>query len=156
MMHISSRYPTDPSDSQTVDSSTSADEPTSVSSADVLKESKDQDQDQDQDEDEDEKDLDLEPASSSTQQPSRLPHRDSEPSAESPQCERAEETSLSPVHPPGNRCEDGDWRSSLYIQEPLTPVPLVHWLEVNPFTDLAGHCLVTQISVIPECTWCFL
>lgn len=108
MMHISSRYPTDPSDSQTVDSSTSADEPTSVSSADVLKESKDQDQDQDQDEDEDEKDLDLEPASSSTQQPSRLPHRDSEPSAKSPQCERAEETSLSPVHPPGNRCEDGD------------------------------------------------
>ncbi|XP_074514315.1 TIMELESS-interacting protein isoform X3 [Sebastes fasciatus] len=82
---------TDPSDSQTVDSSTSADEPTSVSSANVLNKSKDRDEEME--------DLDLEPASSSTQQqPSQLPHTDSEPSAESPQCEKEEETSLSQVH----------------------------------------------------------
>lgn len=97
-LNNSSCSPLDPSDSQTVDSST--DEPTSVSSANVLNNSKDQD--------EDVEDLDLEPASSSTQQPSQLPHKDSEPSAESPQCEKEEETSLSPVNQASNECEDGD------------------------------------------------
>lgn len=94
--------PADPSDSQAVDSSTSADEPTSASSADVLTKSKAPD-------DEEMEDLDLEPtSSSSTQQPSQLPHKDSEPSAQSPECEEEEETSLSPVHQPSNEREDGD------------------------------------------------
>lgn len=97
-MNNSSCSPPDPSDSQTVDSST--DEPTSVSSANVLNNSKDQD--------EDVEDLDLKPAGSSTQKPSQLPHKDSEPSAESPQCEKEEETSLSPANQPSNECEDGD------------------------------------------------
>lgn len=79
---------TDPSDSQPVDSNTSADEPTS---ANVLSTSKDQD--------EETEDLDLQPASSSTQQPSQLPHTDSELCAQSPPCEEEEETS--------NECEDG-------------------------------------------------
>ncbi|XP_038556885.1 TIMELESS-interacting protein-like isoform X1 [Micropterus salmoides] len=89
---------TDPSDSQTVDSSTSADEPTSVSSANVLNNSKDQDVEVE--------DLDQESAcsSSSAQQPGRLPHKDSEPSDESPQREKEDETNLEP----SNECEDGD------------------------------------------------
>nr|XP_046253073.1 TIMELESS-interacting protein [Scatophagus argus]XP_046253082.1 TIMELESS-interacting protein [Scatophagus argus] len=85
-------------DSQTVDSSTSADEPTSVCSASVLNNSKD----------EDEEDLDLEPTSSSTQQANQLPHKDSEPSAESPDCDKQEENGLSPSHQAGDGCEDGD------------------------------------------------
>ncbi|XP_044058642.1 TIMELESS-interacting protein [Siniperca chuatsi] len=91
---------TDPSDSQTVDSSASADEPTSVSSANVLNNSQDQH--------EEVEDLDLEPAASSTQQPSQLPHKDSEPSAKSPQREKEDETSLSQVLQPSNEREDGD------------------------------------------------
>ncbi|XP_070765660.1 TIMELESS-interacting protein [Enoplosus armatus] len=90
---------TDPSDSQTVDSTTSADEPTSVSSANVLNSSKDQD--------EEAEDLDLEPAGSSTQRPGQLPLKDSEPSAESPQREKEDETSLSQVLQRSG-CEDGD------------------------------------------------
>ncbi|XP_070686685.1 TIMELESS-interacting protein [Pempheris klunzingeri] len=87
---------TDLSHSQTVESSTPPDRPTSVSPAHALKDSKDQGEDE-------EEDLDLEPASSSsTQQPSQLPP-DSEPSAESPQCEEEEETSLRT-----NGGEDGD------------------------------------------------
>lgn len=79
---------TDPSDSQTVDSS--ADEPTSVSSANVLSDSKDQD----------EEGLDLEPVSSSTQQHSQPPHTHSEAAAESAQVEEEEETNLSTVKQP--------------------------------------------------------
>ncbi|XP_042337348.1 TIMELESS-interacting protein, partial [Plectropomus leopardus] len=75
---------TDPSDSQTVDSS--ADEPRSVSSANVVSESKDQD--------EEVQDFVLEPESASTQQPSTPPHTDSKPPAEPPQGEEEEETSL--------------------------------------------------------------
>lgn len=53
-------------------------------------------------------DLDLEPASSSTQQePSQLPHKDSEPPAGSPQGEE-EPSSHSQVHQPSNECEDED------------------------------------------------
>ncbi|TDH17494.1 hypothetical protein EPR50_G00008800 [Perca flavescens] len=97
---------TGPSDSQTADSSTSADERTSVSSANILNSSKDQDVQVE--------DFDLEPASSSTQQQQQqqqaiqLPHPDSEPPAESPQCEKEEETSLSQVHQPSNECEQRD------------------------------------------------
>ncbi|KAL7406550.1 hypothetical protein ABVT39_021990 [Epinephelus coioides] len=79
---------TDPSDSQTVDSS--VDEPTSVSSANVLSDSKDQD----------EKGLDLEPVSSSTQQHSQPPHTHSEAAAESAQAEEEEETALSTIKQP--------------------------------------------------------
>ncbi|XP_041795957.1 TIMELESS-interacting protein isoform X2 [Chelmon rostratus] len=87
---------TDPSHSQTVDSS--ADEPTSASSANVLDRSEDQ---------EEEEELDLEPASSSTQQPGQHPHKDSEPSAASPQREPEEESSVSRVQQPSSSCEDG-------------------------------------------------
>ncbi|XP_041795931.1 TIMELESS-interacting protein isoform X1 [Chelmon rostratus] len=86
----------DPSHSQTVDSS--ADEPTSASSANVLDRSEDQ---------EEEEELDLEPASSSTQQPGQHPHKDSEPSAASPQREPEEESSVSRVQQPSSSCEDG-------------------------------------------------
>ncbi|TMS01258.1 TIMELESS-interacting protein [Larimichthys crocea] len=90
---------------QQTDSQTSAaDEPTSVSSANVLDESKDQDTKVE----EEVEDLDLEPASSSTQQePSQLPHKDSEPPAGSPQGEE-EPSSHSQVHQPSNECEDED------------------------------------------------
>ncbi|XP_054474473.1 TIMELESS-interacting protein isoform X2 [Anoplopoma fimbria] len=127
---------TDPSDSQTADSSTSADEPTSVSSANVLNSSKDQDEEVEA--------LDVETANSSTQQqqeepqeeqeeqeqeeqgqqqeeeegqqqeeqheePSQLPHTDSDPPAESPHSEKEEEEpGLSEVHEPDNKGEDED------------------------------------------------
>ncbi|XP_059211108.1 TIMELESS-interacting protein [Centropristis striata] len=92
---------TDPSDSQPVASSTSADQPTADSSANVLNNSQ-------QDPDEEMEGLDLEPASSSTQKPSQLPHTDSEPPAESPQCEKEGEETVSQAHQPSNECEDTD------------------------------------------------
>ncbi|XP_039997278.1 TIMELESS-interacting protein [Xiphias gladius] len=91
---------TDPSDSQTVDTPTSVDEPTSVSSANILNSSHYRG--------EEVGDSDLEPVGSSTQQPSQLPKKDSEPPAESSQREEDEETSLNPDQQPSNRCEDGD------------------------------------------------
>ncbi|KAM9366741.1 TIMELESS-interacting protein [Symphorus nematophorus] len=92
---------TDPSDSQTVDSSTSADEPTSVPSADVL----DASRDQQEEEAEEQEGLNLESAS---QQPSEPPHTDCEPPAEPPQCEDEEDTNVSQVQTPANGCEDGE------------------------------------------------
>lgn len=53
-------------------------------------------------------DLDLKPTSSSTQEPSEQPHKDSEASAESPQSEKEEEASISQLHQPSNECEDAD------------------------------------------------
>lgn len=55
-------------------------------------------------------DLDLKPtsSSSSTQEPSEQPHKDSEAPAESPQSEKEEEASISQLHQPSNECEDAD------------------------------------------------
>ncbi|XP_074523277.1 TIMELESS-interacting protein [Halichoeres trimaculatus] len=94
----------DPSDSQTVDSSTSADDPTSVSSANALNTSKARDEGE-------EEGLDLEPVSSSTQQLSEPPHRDSDLSEESAETqtkkeEEEEESSPGAENEPGNECED--------------------------------------------------
>ncbi|XP_034745113.1 TIMELESS-interacting protein [Etheostoma cragini] len=98
---------TDPAESQTVDTPASADEGTSVSSANVPNKSNNQDVEVE--------DFDLEPASSSSTQappppppPNQLPHPDSEPPAESAQCEKEEETSLSQVHQPSTECQDQD------------------------------------------------
>lgn len=90
----------DPSDSQTVDSSPSADEPTSESSANVLSSSRDQGEEMEV--------LDEEPVRSSTQQPDQPPHTNSEPPADSPQCEEEEETSVSQVRQAHSRHEDED------------------------------------------------
>ncbi|XP_035507946.1 TIMELESS-interacting protein [Morone saxatilis] len=84
---------TDPSHSQT------ADEPTSVSSSAALNGSREERR---------EEDSELEPVSSSTQQPGQLPHKHSEPPAESPPPENEEETKPSEVHEPGDGCEHGD------------------------------------------------
>ncbi|XP_026175729.1 TIMELESS-interacting protein [Mastacembelus armatus] len=90
---------TNPSDSQTVDTPTSADESTSVSSANVLNSSND--------EDENVEDLDKEPAGSGAQ-PQNNPLKDSEPSAKSSLCEEETEMSQSPGRPPSTECQDED------------------------------------------------
>lgn len=94
---------TDPSDSQTVVSSTSVVDPTSVSSANILNTSRAQDEEME--------DSDLEPVGSSTQQASEPPHRDSDPSEGSAQAEREEDHSLGAENQAGNECEDGEERS---------------------------------------------
>ncbi|XP_056235922.1 TIMELESS-interacting protein [Seriola aureovittata] len=92
---------TDLSDSQTVDTPTSGEEPTPVSSANILNNSDDRGEEVEH--------LDLEPVGgSSSQQSGQLPKKDSEPSAESSQREEEEETSRDPDHQPSDRCEDGD------------------------------------------------
>ncbi|XP_067456804.1 TIMELESS-interacting protein [Thunnus thynnus] len=100
---------TDPTDSRPADSSLSADEPSSVSSSNVLNDSKHQQED----EEEDEEGFNPQPISSSTQQPDQLSPKDSEPSEPPTQSETTEtrtstSTSTSPVHQPSNDCEEED------------------------------------------------
>ncbi|XP_029354237.1 TIMELESS-interacting protein [Echeneis naucrates] len=78
---------TDPSDSQTVD------EPTSISSGNILDQSDTQGE---------ELDLDPNPVHSSTQQPGQLSNRDSEPAAEPSQPVKEAETSLDSNQQPSN------------------------------------------------------
>ncbi|XP_071779048.1 TIMELESS-interacting protein isoform X1 [Centroberyx gerrardi] len=89
---------TDPSDSQPVSSSLSADQPSTSSSSHPLCPSKDQE--------EDEEDLDQE-RGSSADQPSQVPLKDSVRSPDSPPCEKGE-TSLGSVPPLSNVCEDSE------------------------------------------------
>ncbi|KAK5915865.1 hypothetical protein CesoFtcFv8_001418 [Champsocephalus esox] len=85
------QQPTDPSDSQTVDSNPTA-EPTSVPSANTPSDQVE--------------DLDLKP---DTQEPSvQPPHTDSKLSAASPQCEKQEVPSLSQDPQPSTECEGED------------------------------------------------
>ncbi|KAM4630594.1 TIMELESS-interacting protein [Polymixia lowei] len=87
----------DPSDSQPVSSSLSADEPSTSSSSHFLCRGKDQD--------EEGQDLDLDQGSS-VEQPNKVPQHDSL-SPDSPQCEK-EETSPRSAPQLSNGCEDSD------------------------------------------------
>ncbi|XP_072236006.1 TIMELESS-interacting protein [Leuresthes tenuis] len=83
---------TDPSGSQTADSPSLRNEPSSVSSANILNDSTDRDEKME--------DLDPDPSSSTTQPPPA----DSEPPAET--CQSEERSSASPEHRLGNGCEE--------------------------------------------------